>query len=381
MSLCLTCEHDIIEGDEFSTCDSCEREFHWKCANVRKTDVNARVNSKCLQLYCPECYFNKTCGTYDKLKEISKLMYKLDAYNQNQIAEKQKENDIIASLVQQVKSLEDKLSKLESGDAKPNVYENQQNVIKRNHVKPAVVVMPKTKQQSAKTFADITKNVSESSVNVCGTRQIKDGGVVLRCNTSNETMKVKQLVHEKLGDAYEIVLPKIKLPRVRITNIDTDIQKDEIVNELKKHNTSIINMNISLITVIAKKYRGHSYNDIVIEIDCDSYVQLMKMKKLELPWRECRIFDHLHVIRCYKCCGFSHKSSQCTKTQVCSKCSGEHKFADCTAKQNCCINCKSSNQKYKTKFDTKHGAYSKECQLLKRQLSKLVSKIEYNHSE
>lgn len=71
-------------------------------------------------------------------------MYKLDAYNQNQIAEKQKENDIIASLVKQVKSLEDKLSKLESGDAKHNVHGEQQNVIKRNHVKPAVVVMPKT---------------------------------------------------------------------------------------------------------------------------------------------------------------------------------------------------------------------------------------------
>lgn len=196
-------------------------------------------------------------------------------------------------------------------------------------------------------------------------------------------MKVKQLVHEKLGDAYEIVLPKIKLPRVRITNIDTDIQKDEIVNELKNIIRRLSTWTLVWLqssqknTVVTFIHRGH----IVIEIDCDSYVQLMKMKTLDLPWRECRIYDHLQVIRCYKCCGFSHKSSECTKTQVCSKCSCGHKFADCTAKQNCCINCKTSNQKYKTKFDTKHGAYSKECQLLKRQLSKLVSKIEYNHSE
>lgn len=269
-------------------------------------------------------------------------MYKLDAYNQNQIVEKQKENEIIASLVKQVKSLEDKVSKLESGNVKQIIDVNQQNsnVIKRNNVKPAVVVMPKNKQLSSKTYADITKNVSKSSVNVCGTREIKDGGVVLRCKTSHETMKVKQLVHEKLGDAYEVILPKIKMPRVRITNIDKDIQNDEIVTELKKHNASINNMDIRLITFISRTYRSHSYNDIVIEVDGDAYKKLMEMQKLELPWRECRVVDHIHVIRCYKCCGFSHKLSECTKSQVCSQCSGAHKFADCKVKQKCCTNCK-----------------------------------------
>lgn len=385
MALCFICEHELLDDEEYTECDNCEQAFHCKCASVRSKDVAARSRSKCLQLYCPGCFDNKTNGTLDKLKEISKLMYKLDAYNQNQIVEKQKENETITSLIKQVKSLEDKVSKLESGNVKQMVNANQQNtnVVKRNNVKPAVVIMPKNKQLSAVTFADITKNVSKSSVDVCGTREIKDGGVVLRCKTSTETMKVKQLVHEKLGDAYEIVLPKIKLPRVRITNIDQDIQKEEIVTELKKHNPSINDMDIRVIAVIARNYRSHSYNDIVVEVNGDAYKQLMEMQKLELPWRECRVVDHLHVIRCYKCCGFSHKSSECTKTQVCSQCSGAHKFADCKVKQKqkCCINCKSSNQKYKTNFDTKHGAYSKECQLLKRQLSKLVNKIEYNHSE
>lgn len=75
-------------------------------------------------------------------------------------------------------------------------------------------------------------------------------------------------------------------------------------------------MDIRLITVIARKYRSHSYNDIVVEVDCDAYKKLIGMKKLDLPWRECRIFDHLHVICCYKCCGFSHKSSECTNTSL-----------------------------------------------------------------
>lgn len=243
------------------------------------------------------------------------------------------------------------------------------------------MIKPKTKQQCAKTLEDITKNVSKSSVDVCGTREIRDGGVVLRCQNASETMKVKQLIQEKLGDAYEIVLPKVKLPRVRVTNIDPSIPNDDILTELKKHNAPINNMELRLIAVIGRKYRSYTYNDIVIEVKSESYQQLMKMGKLDLPWCECKIFDHLHVVRCYKCCGFSHKSSTCTKTQVCSQCSGPHKFADCKSKNKCCINCKSSNQQYNTNFDTKHGAYSKECQLLKRHLSKLSSKIEYNQTE
>lgn len=236
MSLCSICEIELHDEDEYTECDSCDQVFHLKCANIRSKDVNARLNSKCLRLYCPTCFDDKTNGTFDKLKEISILMYKLDAYNQAQIVEKQKENDIIASLVRQVKSLEDKVSKLECGNVNqlPNAKNQNPNVITRSNIKPAVVVMPKNKQKSAQTFADITKNVSKSAVDVCSTREIKDGGVVLRCKNSTETMKVKQLVHDKLGDAYEIVLPKIKLPRVRITNIDNEIQKNDIINELKK---------------------------------------------------------------------------------------------------------------------------------------------------
>lgn len=381
MSLCYKCENVIDDDDdEFFECDSCDSLFHLKCANVLKKEINARKNSKCLRIYCPECFNNKTNGTHDKLKEIANVLYKLDLFNQQQIIKQQKDDDVFVSIARQISSLEEKVSTLEAGNSSqiPKSQNTYANAVKRSNVKPAVIIKPKNKQQSAQTLADISNKVDKSAVNVCGTRNARDGGVVLRCESSKETMKVKQLVADNLGDNYEVILPKIKSPRLRISNIDPDIEKDDILNVLKSHNPTINNIEMNLVTVLERKYRDTFYNDIVIEVNSAGFNQLIGMKKLRLPWRECRIFEHLYIVRCYKCCGFRHKSGQCDQSQICAKCSGPHKYSDCKSKNECCINCKAANQKYKLNIDTNHNAWSKNCQILKRHLSKLANKIEYN---
>lgn len=385
MLCCYSCEQEINEeeevGDTFAECDTCVRYFHLKCNNTTKKEVTARKGSKCLRLLCSFCIGDSDVGT--KLKDITNMLFKLDLFNQQQIVAKQQENDTISAIAKNIKALEAKVSKLESGN---EVRSSQQthtyaNVVKRNNINPAVVVKPKNKQQQAKkTFDDITTNV-QSAMDVVGTRKMKDGGIVLRCNNTKDTMKVKQIVNEKLGDDYEVVVPKVKLPRLRITNIDPDLPNEDILTELTHHNPPIEFMEIKTITVINRKFRDNEYKDMIVEVNGASFKQLIDMGKLRLPWRTCKIFEHLHLTRCYKCCGFSHKSMTCEKRQKCGSCSGSHKISDCKSKFKCCINCKTSNDKYKTKLDTKHSAWSKECPIVKRQQSKLVNKIEYNESE
>lgn len=291
----------------------------------------------------------------------------------------------MSNVMAQLKALEVKVDKLESGTLTQmsNITHSATfaNVLKRNTVKPTVVIKPKTNQQSKKTLEDISSNVDDSSLDVCGTRKIKGGGVVLRCNSTKDTMKVKQMVNDKLGDNYEVVLPKIKLPRLRITNIDPELEKESILDELKNHNQQLQYMEMRLVAVIGRKFKDNEFNDIVIEVNGTVHKQLMEMGKLRLPWRECKVLEHLHLIRCFKCCGFSHKSSVCNHSQKCSACAGPHKFANCKSKIKCCTDCKSSNEKFKTKLDTKHNALSKDCQILKRHLSNLANKIEYNDNE
>lgn len=380
-SLCYRCEKDIEEEDDFAECDSCNSLFHLKCASVTKKEANARKNSKCLKLYCPECFKAKGEATPEKLKEILGLLYKMDMCMQQQ-----KTSNVPSSIEQKLIELDKKISAnkaVTSGNTANNDIPKPAyaSIAKNGSVKPAIVIKPKTKQTSTKTFEEITGKIDKSDLNVCGTRSARDGGVVLRCENSAETLKAKQIVNEKLGSNYEVIVPKIKSPRIRITNIASDIPKESIINELKKHNEQIKNINMSLITVIQRKIRSTQTNDAVVEINSESYNKLMEIGVLKLPWRECRLFEHLHVKRCYKCCGFFHNSTECKQTQKCSQCAGSHKHSECKSKNHCCINCKHANDKYNLNLETDHHAYDKQCPVYKRRLGSVKNKIEYNDTE
>lgn len=146
---------------------------------------------------------------------------------------------------------------------------------------------------------------------VCSSRNFREGGIILSCENTNETMKVKQIVNEKFGDNYEVVLPKVKYPRIRVSNIDEWIPKESIIEELKKHNEQIKDIDMRLVTVIPKKRRSYSSNDLVIEVKNNSFQKLLDIDVLDLPWRECKISEHIHVNRCFKFFGFFHKSNEC----------------------------------------------------------------------
>lgn len=136
-----------------------------------------------------------------------------------------------------------------------------------------------------------------------------------------------------------------------------------------------------LVTVIPRKLRSSQSNDAVVEVNTVSYNKLMEISVLKLPWRECRLFEHLHVKRCYKCCGFFHKSTECKQGQKCSNCAGSHKHSECKSKKYCCTNCKQANDKFNLILETNHHAWDRQCSIYKRLLASARSKIEYNESE
>lgn len=317
------------------------------------------------------------------------MLYKLDAFNQQSKPQNVINSESIKTIKTKLDHLDRKIdiqcqagSGINAASAK-NTTSSFANVVKRSNVKPAVVIKPKKKQDCEQTLEAIRSNVNSAAVKVCGTRNVKEGGIVLRCADATETMKVKSLVNEKLGDDYEIVLPKIKKPRLRVTNIPTDIANESVIDELKKHNEVLNDCDMSLITVLKRKAtnKQQSSNDAVIEVNAAVYNKLLRLQSLCLPWRECKVFEHIYVKRCYKCLGFSHIAKDCKQEQKCSKCGGAHKFADCKSNKVCCANCRSANVTLKSKIDTKHHAWSSHCPVYKRRIESLVNKIEYNSTE
>lgn len=396
-SNCEKCSIELKEEEEEASdifqCDLCESWYHNKCEKVMKKDVKAKKESKRLRIFCKQCEESQEDSVMKKVLQLLKVVYKIDLTVQERKPAEKSNDEMIAAIANKINTIDDRLKiKLkileDTAKTQPPIIGNKNipissyaKIVQSNDMKPAVVIKPKQKQHSKKTMEEISKTFDKSQLKVCSTRNVHDGGIVLCCNTKTETMKVKEIVREKLGDGYEVMLPKIKNPRIRITNIDPDIADESIIPELKKNNEQINDLEMELVTVIPKRIRGTISNDIVVEVKSESYQKLLEMSVISLPWRECQILEHFYIKRCFKCCGFSHIAQECRLEQVCSKCSGSHRHNACRSNKICCFNCKTSNEKYNLNLDTKHHAWSKECAVIQRRMSKLRNRIEFNKDE
>lgn len=77
-------------------------------------------------------------------------------------------------------------------------------------------------------------------------------------------------------------------------------------------------------------------------------------------WR-CKVFKYIPpVLQCYKCMKFNHSAKYCRNDQICSKCTGNHIFKDCTSDTLKCNNCGGD-----------HVAISMKCPIKAAKLDKL----------
>lgn len=220
------------------------------------------------------------------------------------------------------------------------------------------------------------QKISQREISANGIRNIRNGGIAINCDSSKSTASIKQIVQNKLGDEYIVSLPPIKKPRVKIVGVFDTFENEELLTAIKEQNDHLTNANIEIKKILKKTGRDRPY-DVVLEIDYDSYTELMKTKFINLGWKRCKVFDHIHITRCYKCCGFAHISSDCKSKKVCPKCNGEHDYKDCKSDVLECTNCVYMNKKFNTKYNCDHHAFSSKCETTKIKLLQLSKKIQY----
>lgn len=383
---CHTCAEIVADETECMTCDGCELSYHLKCVGVTKKERNARSASANLRLYCGECCTDPINVISNNVKQLLQFIHKIDAEIQQQRENQATSDATVSRMAAKLTELDAKFGaingKLTAHSIAPTCKTPTfASVVKNKPIKPVVVIRPKATQESNKTLSDITEKITQDAVKVCNTKNIQGGGIILSCENAGETMKMKQLVESNFGDNYTVSLPEMKNPRLRIANIDSNINRVDILDVLKANNSNITNISWKLITVIEKNIRRTNSVDIVVEVNGDDFKKLLAIGSSQLPWRECQIQRHLYMKRCFKCCGFSHKSTECKSDQKCGRCAGKHERKNCKSRTQCCVNCKSQNDRFKTQLNVNHHAWSESCPIYKRRMDKLVDSIEYSTRE
>ena len=240
----------------------------------------------------------------------------------------------------------------------------------------ALIIKPKTKQESNKTKEAVKKNLKPIALEVGITqmKNVKDGGILLKCKTKEEVEKVKKAAEKKLGKNYQVKIPEQKKPKIKIVDIDEEYSEDELINAIKKQNLHIRHDSMELKVIVFKKMR--SRYQAIIECDPTTFEKIMKDRTLSIGFLCCRVHEYVHLFRCFKCGGFNHKADECKSVITCLNCgSGDHVKSDCENDVKC-ANCILANNNLGLDLDIGHSVFDvNKCQILQRKINSEKQKI------
>ena len=120
----------------------------------------------------------------------------------------------------------------------------------------------------------------------------------------------------------------------------------------------------------------------IVKISPDIKNVVSKNTRLYINMSSHRVTDYYHVLQCYTCESFGHKTSSCplanTGDSICLYCAGKHTFKTCNLKtmsdEHKCSNCLKNTSLDIRKQAKSHTLSSPQCPLLIREQKKIMLK-------
>ena len=235
--------------------------------------------------------------------------------------------------------------------------------------------------KSPDTIKDILKsniNPTEIRVGISSLKSLRNGKVQIEADNKEDIEILTKDIREKCGDKLEVIMHRLRNPRLVIYKIPEDISTQNIEETILAQNPEFnldkgdINAKFSYVT------KRHTRN-LVIEVSAQTRRMLIQ-KKIKLGWIICSLGDYLVANRCFKCSTFNHRFRECRGIETCPLCAGNHALKDCSASSEDykCINCHTFNTHNKgPKISDKHSALDRNCPSLQAVLVKYRQNIDY----
>lgn len=248
------------------------------------------------------------------------------------------------------------------------------SIVKSN---PVVIIKPKTTQSCVDTRNALRSNVDPAKIPLHSVKNAASGSVVIECENTNGTDRIIKDVSEKLGSSYEVKVVNKRLPKIRIMGLSELLPANELVKTILDQNSELFSQHNSLKIVSTFTYNKASSHGIKAELDPVSFNKVMASTKLRIGWDVCPVFEAFDLLRCFNCLEYHHAARNCTSVLACSKCSGSHRFSECTAKDEQCTNCLKAAAHLNLNLDVAHSATSPCCPVYIRKIESEKKRVNY----
>lgn len=379
--VCVKCEHAIKRSETYVVCSGwCENYFHAKCEGIKEDEFKLINSKEYIGWFCPTCVQKKGVDAKNTLQQIVEVIKKMKIEMQKQAETMSEQEKQIGELISVINSNKNEIRVLEVEKVieKQNSYADKLKIKKHE---PVVVIKPKnTQQKSADTKTDIKKHFDPTKIEIAGLKNASNGGILVECKNKQAVEKFKEEASAKLGENYEINIPKKRFPKIKIIGISEKLTDSQVIDSIKAQNT-YLDQEGTVIKIFSNKKAKNRINNYIIyaEVDCLTYRTMLQQDYINIGWDRCKVFDAINVLRCFKCNGFNHKAGDCKTELACPRCSEKHQIENCKADDNQikCVNCIKAVDRLKIKLDTSHCAWSTECPVYKRKLDIERNKINF----
>ncbi len=379
-SNCNKCTKTLNNNFETVMCNgACNKKYHFKCVGFSASSLKFVNDNPNIVYVCDDCQnrpvavLNKTVQNILNYMCIFDERFKRQENNSDQLfKEIGNITELLNDMVQNNNKAEEKSNQSEQSDKQ--TYAQQ---LKKGNYEPVVIVKPKKKQLSDETRSFMAEKFpNPQSVHISSVKDIPNGGLAINCKNDVESKRLQEEATKQLGDDYTVIIPSTKKPKIKIVGMKKRLSEENLIESIKEQNQNLINCDIKVIKV----FENRIYKDIgaIIEIDNESFEKVMVDRKILIGWDTCIIDEYVNINRCFKCCGFNHKSTVCKNKQACIKCGDEHKIEVCKSEINKCINCTIVNNKWNLNLDANHQAKSKHCSVYKKKLEAQRKHLSYN---
>lgn len=202
----------------------------------------------------------------------------------------------------------------------------------------------------------------------------RNGKLIIKGPQINDLLAIQQKISNDMPTEADASIGKLHNPRIKVAGIAANFTHQELQDDLIARN----NIQDDKSLMVKHTYLRNGKTTAILEVTSTAHLCIMQTKRLFVGWQKCPVCDEYNVSICFKCCGFNHTSTRCTRKEVCGKCSGEHRTADCQSQEVKCSNCTISNMNHGTCRKTDHKALDfRSCETYKNILEKKKRMINY----
>lgn len=317
------------------------------------------------------------------LNKTRESMLMDDTIIEDELAMLKVENDLLKELNTELKEKNELLREIvkdKSNNNNSNAASyadiTKSDVTDTRKIIPNIVVKAKDKndrdtvnQVKNQLLGDITVPIKKLLTN-------KTGDVTIKCKNKEDVGRTMAILSNKLKNKYQVEVQTLKAPRMKILNVQNDMNLDDLTEDIKNRNPAMLNGNFTLVNEFKNASKQRT---VILEAAPEIYSAIVKNEyKLYTGYQCCKVVDDINLNLCFKCGRSNHSGKNCKNETKCLKCSGDHETTNCKADTIKCVNCAFYNGKYnQDKCTNHHPNDTSKCEYIKFKLQKLLNTTDY----